>query len=351
MLLLILTLLGTLPATAQRRKKEIDRNRETPQLSLEEKLQGELLAMALDFWTLRLNDYKNRIDRTLSPADLAEVNRLRVFWSVFAEEKKWTMLGEGIEQIFDGGTTYEYDEETGETKEIEKPKTGDPVATIDKISEMAETFFVAKWIARRYRPEFTQIRETLVDDIGRFANEVVATRDRLMKKYAAELKGDSKSQSMLKEINKEDIDKALSELRAPGKESGMIMQLVIDPIIMLYNGQNLQSLLKEIDVLPKDVTAMASAGSEVLKANTPNPASKGTTVSYTLAEPSSATTLRLYNSTGELVGTYDQGPRPAGDNSVEVDVSNLAAGTYIYHLTVGTPNGERVYSRAMQVVR
>lgn len=53
-----------------------------------EELQQELSQFAVDFWTPRFNTYKQEIDRTFSPVDLARLNELRVRYSLLKEEER-----------------------------------------------------------------------------------------------------------------------------------------------------------------------------------------------------------------------------------------------------------------------
>lgn len=60
----------------------------------------------------------------------------------------------------------------------------------------------------------------------------------------------------------------------------------------------------------------------------PNPASRGSVrLSYTLEEPSRIE-LAVHDLTGRIVMYLPQGARPAGNNQAQIDVSNLANGTY-----------------------
>ncbi len=226
----------------------------------------------LEYWTGQLNRYKTRIDRTVSECDLAELNRLRVYWTMFLDEKRWKGMIDGVDDImgsdlsgssygqtevmtapavpyeeydsnydyavadtavmmYDGdsyatdtavipaeGFTpesaevaieveaasdagqagelvqsvpvppegefsegYDYNYGSGETTTEWQPPTPEEIeaeltetlAFVDKVSEMAETFFVAKWIARRYRPEFDKIREDMAADTRSFIDTMM----------------------------------------------------------------------------------------------------------------------------------------------------------------------------------
>lgn len=71
-----------------------------------------------------------------------------------------------------------------------------------------------------------------------------------------------------------------------------------------------------------------------LSQNMPNPANNSTTISYSLANAGSSVVLEVYDVTGQLVQTVDQGNRAAGAHQVELSTANYAAGVYFYTLNV-----------------
>ncbi len=71
-----------------------------------------------------------------------------------------------------------------------------------------------------------------------------------------------------------------------------------------------------------------------LSQNMPNPANNSTTISYSLANAGSSVVLEVYDVTGQLVQTVDQGNRAAGAHQVELNTANYAAGVYFYTLNV-----------------
>jgi hypothetical protein len=67
----------------------------------------------------------------------------------------------------------------------------------------------------------------------------------------------------------------------------------------------------------------------------PNPANKQAILSYQL--PASAkVTLKIYNITGQLVKSFDQGQQPAGSYSVRCNTGTLSNGIYFYQLEAGS---------------
>lgn len=425
-----------------------DPSNEWRQSPLMKKFEAQLAWKSLDYWTNRLNEYKSRIDRTVEPCDLAELNRLRVYWSMFLDEKKWEGVVDGVGEIFDrsigagmtGGNEYDYstpvpvevpyegeeyatqpaelyeDEpispvevpteeayatyDASQATEVEVPVStemevmdapdlsynepdsyhpdttvtyqyygeGEPVMPdasselreeldmeqtmrmVDKVSEMVETFFVAKWIARRYRPEFNKIRQTLETDLTGFMDTLLLFRDNFVREHSTELAQYPAMREDLEKVTRGEMDKALSEVN--GEEWAMIAyNMVVEPMLLLYNGQDLRGLLREVDALPAEISALDIPEMSALRQNVPNPAATATTITYVLKEESRRTMLRLYNARGEMVIEENLGSRSAGEHQAELDISKLPAGSYLYHLTVNGSRGEQVHSKTMQIVR
>jgi hypothetical protein len=137
------------------------------------------------------------------------------------------------------------------------------------------------------------------------------------------------------------------------KDISEVYGFAIEPIVLLYDGVELGRIIGGLGADPTGVsstTGITMPGMSALKQNFPNPASARTTIPYVVADASTATVIRVFNATGDLVATHDQGPRPAGEHALDLDVADLPTGTYLYHLTLQTSKGQRVYSKAMQVV-
>lgn len=66
----------------------------------------------------------------------------------------------------------------------------------------------------------------------------------------------------------------------------------------------------------------------------PNPLSVAGLVAYTLNEPAQSVILRMYDSTGRLIGEQRSGARGVGTYLFHFDASNLASGVYAYQLAV-----------------
>lgn len=426
-----------------------DPSNEWRQSPLMKKFEAQLAWKSLDYWTIRLNEYKSRIDRAVDPCDLAELNRLRVYWSMFLDEKKWEGVVDGVGKIFGRGfaaavpapsDTYDYSAydtaiaapyydgeeygtepvevygETGEeavqlsidvelqnvdapeasedevmiaeaVPESEYDASAEPVfgaeyyqqgepsiqggeggwtsmapqqveevdmektmQMVDKVSEMVETFFVAKWIARRYRPEFDRIRRTLETDLSSFMDTLFVFRDDFVRQHSAELANYPEMREELDQVTRGELDKALAEME--GEEWAVIgYNMVVEPLLLLYNGQDMRGLLREVDALPAEITSLDIPEMSALRQNVPNPAATETTITYVLNEESRRTVLRLYNARGEMVIQENLGSRSAGQHQAELDIAGLPTGSYLYHLTVQGSRGEQVHSKTMQIVR
>jgi|GEM_PF-1293948 len=391
---------------------------------LMKKFESQLAFKTLEHWTSRLNDYKSRIDRTVSPCDLAELNRLRVYWSMFLDEQKWKGIAEGVGAVIGEGLgetssstmdAYDYDttlaadydmydtavalpgdgqpadyqdmEETDEfAPEADMPETApayivpdddidapmpstgteeeyiaesapedeaisaeETMATVDKVSEAVETFFVAKWIARRYRPQLDEIRQSVETDFHSFFDTLLLFRDQFVRDNSAELARHPGMRQELTKFSHEDIDKIMGEARDE-KWALIAYNVLIEPILLLYNGQDMVGILREVDALPAEITTLELPELSALRQNVPNPTGTTTTITYVLNTPSTSTILRLYNARGEMLDLHDLGPRTPGEYQVEIDVSKLPAGSYLYHLTVQSNGREQVHSKTMQVI-
>lgn len=71
-----------------------------------------------------------------------------------------------------------------------------------------------------------------------------------------------------------------------------------------------------------------------LEQNMPNPSNGSTTIRYSLANGGTNVTLEVYDVTGTLISSVDQGTRAAGQHTVDLNTTNYAAGVYFYTLNV-----------------
>jgi hypothetical protein len=294
-------------------------------------LHAALGQTVVDYWTPKLNNYKVRIDKMLAPSDLDELNRLRVRFNVLANE--W-LRG-------DDETRHRFMEQEKE--------------------ELTGIYNSVRQLADRYRPDADALGNTVLQDVTEFFPQIVQRMDDFTAAHREEI-DNAGSGGMLAKARQHVND--VVDLVHQG-QAKMIFKMIypagLEPILMLYDGTDLKTMLHHIEQLAmhKGVTSLSSdaiAGyalpdESLLSQSVPNPASTSAQVTYHLAEPSGATVLRLFNAKGDLAGTYDEGSQPAGDHVVTLDLSALPSGTYLYHLTLQTSNGERVVSKTLQVVR
>lgn len=293
-------------------------------------LESEIGGAAFDFWTPRLNDYKNRIDQALTGDDLAELNRLRVRWAI----------------IIDQGIRHSPGIRNGDTASVRFD-----VESMEHLQEVMSIYTAAKKLSLRYRPDMDRLSTDVLDDIVVFAGNMADRADRFVEANRSTFESDPEASAMLE--RRGDLNSAVEKLRSDRGRQGLasVYSFAIEPVIMLYDGTDLKTLLT--GAMPSGVTVggMEIPEASALRQNVPNPASSSTSIHYALAFSSSATVLEIFNAGGELVASYDQGARDAGEYDVNVDVSHLPSGSYVYRLTSTTTKGPRVHSKVMQVVR
>jgi hypothetical protein len=212
-------------------------------------------------------------------------------------------------------------------------------------SESSQIMVTTWGIAERNRAELDGLKATIMNDLKEFGNIVAAT----MKEYAA-----ANSEKMPDGFQEQIADKSsrIDEMLEDGPVAeviGSLYETLAEPMILLYNGSDISPVLTSAILQP--VTGQAMATSSRLKQSFPNPARDEATIAFELDEPSAATTLRLFDATGSEIRHIDLGARQVGENSTTLDVADLAAGTYLYHLTISTGNGEQVFSKKMEIVR
>ncbi|MDB5034171.1 MAG: Por secretion system C-terminal sorting protein [Chlorobi bacterium] len=304
---------------------------------LVQQMATEAGTVTLEYWTPKLNDYKTRIDRVLSADDLAALNRLRVRWAV--------MTADGLRSIKEARVSHG----VRDGKEGAEMKMDDKAMA--RFGETMEIFSQAKEIASRYRSELDGLGKNVVGDFAEFAGQLSDRADRFAAENADAMRKDPQVKDML--AGREKLRGMMKELNSEKKQTEIlsVYTFALEPVVLLYNGADLRTLFESAGPIAKPISGLTLPESSTLKQNFPNPASTTTRIVYNLAEPSTATVVRIYDSRGEIMATYDQGAQGEGEHTLDADVSKLASGSYLYHLTVRTANGERVYSRTMQVVR
>jgi len=325
------TLLGAATTSAQR----CDGKALSPeQIELRSRIASTLGRQAIDYWVPKLNTYREQIDRTLSPTDLATLRRLRVRWAI--------LIDEGIKDLTEK-------EENGTSR-----KRAERGSEVTSMQEIMEIFMAAKEIAGRYRPQMDALGERLVGDVGGFGEEMRRNVDEFAHSNRVMLEADPEIGSQM--LNGSQMDTIAASLRSEKTKSSIrsAYPMILEPIIMLFDGGELLSMIQR--AVPGMNIAKATGGVELpassaLRQNFPNPASGETTIPFVLNEPATAVTLRLYNGQGDAVRTVEIGGMAAGEQTQTIDVAGLPAGSYLYHLTMTGASGTRVHSKAMQVVR
>lgn len=303
----------------------------------------ELGTTLFDYWNPRLNEYKRTVDRLLSPADLEELNQLRVRWSIL---------------MADVSAEMKYRRELAGTDKKEKiemsiSEEGDDA----KFMELFEIWSRTTALATGYRSGLDNLSDVVLDDAAMFGDEVETFVNDFSAENRAALARDEKGTELL--AHKDDLNRGIGKFKTTLRERkgdiGEVYGFVIEPIVLLFNGGDLRDMLPLQLGRTAGIDAGAVAGllpvGAVLQQNVPNPAASSTRIGFTLAERSSTTTLRLYSADGALVKSADLGSLAPGEHAHELNVADLAGGSYLYHLTVTTPAGEMVYSKVMQVVR
>lgn len=95
----------------------------------------------------------------------------------------------------------------------------------------------------------------------------------------------------------------------------------------LFDGDNTISIRLDTGDAPASRAAVAALGQ-----NHPNPCHSRTVIPFSLAHDCTVL-LEVYNAAGELVSTRPDLAGNPGENSIELDISGLAPGDYIYRLT------------------
>lgn len=283
-----------------------------------------------EYWGQKQESYRERIDRMLLAEDLALLNRLRIRWMLLSEQEKVARetpapAASGTAAIVE----FRIDEE------MER-----------NLTEMLDIFSGATRLAGSYRQELDGVGVDVMDDLSSFI-DILGERIRGFQKEQPEVAARSGVASRLMVI---DLWKKMGAEKSDENALLAVYPIAVEPMILLYGGTDPGALFDRMGESSGISTGVTLPENSVLRQNVPNPASSATNITWRLAEPSSAATLRLFDSRGDLQGTYDLGALPAGEHGFDLDVSSLASGSYLYHLTVRTGSGDRVYVKAMQVV-
>ncbi len=316
-----------------------------------------------DFWLNKINGYKRQIDAMLTPDDLSRLNRLRVRWSL-AKGGISTMLGASASGnslslnfgISNKGAKHEEEEPEKQEKEMEEGGMKDIDLTmmlpfirqmmLQDTSESGVVLAGAIRLSDQYRPGLDELRGNVMRDLSEFIDLMANQAASFVEQHKGEL---SKEDQVKVEDIRAKISEGIGEIKKQEKLLTAIYGAILEPVLMLYNGSDISGLISS--AITEPVAGVKLSENQTLKQSIPNPATGNVAINYTLTEPSQRTLLRVFDAAGNVVATSDQGSRPAGDHTVNLDVSNWGNGTYLYHLTTQTSNGERVFSKTMQVVK
>ncbi len=100
-------------------------------------------------------------------------------------------------------------------------------------------------------------------------------------------------------------------------------------------------MMRPFEVIPKThpkvaSNALASVTEFKLDQNFPNPFNPTTTINFSIPKENTFTSLKIFNSLGEEVGTLLNQVIPAGNHEVHFDASALSSGVYFYVLKSGS---------------
>jgi hypothetical protein len=205
---------------------------------------------------------------------------------------------------------------------------------------------VAAWdIADNHRAELDGLKATVISDVTAFTALLREKMSDLVAKHGDELPEEMRSM-MTDKLEDDELTNPASNLI---KSMEPVYDVIIEPMLLLYNGSDINGVLTS--AIAEPVAGITLEANSTLKQSYPNPASTEATIEYTLQEPSTSTVLRLFDAQGGEVKSVNLGPQPDGRHQTTIDVKDLPPGTYLYHLTVGTPRGEQVFSKTMRIAR
>lgn len=103
--------------------------------------------------------------------------------------------------------------------------------------------------------------------------------------------------------------------------AGLDVNMSIAPYIFFEGG----------NVFPVSAASVSNRNLTIF-GNYPNPASTSTTIKYSLGKADNVT-IQIVDLTGRVINTISENNQSAGEHTVAVDVTNMAAGNYAYIIT------------------
>lgn len=311
------------------------------QNNFDDKFQNEIGLMAQNYWTPKLNEYKNKIDRTLSTSDLNDLNKLRAKWGVL------------IGKLSDNA------EQNVKKKNVTNNKANVDIKLEDdsdmgNLMEVFNIFSSTQTIAAKYRTDLDKVGDEVIDNVCEFIGNVANIIDKFQdvkSQTSTKIKGEKSNNDGAQDLR--EIATSLKDVEKR-KDISQVYDIAFEPIILLFSGTDLRELLSgmgdKID-FAKPVAGMNIPSGSVLKQNIPNPARGNTVIKYNLFENTSEVSLKLYDANGSEVMNLTQGSQQIGEHDIKVDVSKLSSGSYLYQLKISTSIGDQVYAKTMQVVK
>ena len=329
-LILILTIAFSGVLTAQESWTDRLTEEMTP---LQKDLLEQVGTTAADYWNPRLNKYRNTVDRALNAEDLATLNRMRVRFAILLDD-----LGDEMD------SRMSEEEDSGEMSFESAGGTG--------VLELMEIWTQTVALGEKYKTQLAPLGDRVFTDITTFGQELAVDFDEFATTHSEELNGDEKGKELL--ANRTEIVAKLRGAEAVRDDFQHVYGFVVEPLIMLFNGGDLRDMIPGV-AGSSTSSAQAVAGllpaSTTLAQNYPNPAATTTTVPLQFETPVTGAVLRIFNADGVEVKSIPLDPMQAGEHTVNVDVSDLDQGTYLYQLAVGSGENEQLHAKVMHVVR
>ena len=129
--------------------------------------------------------------------------------------------------------------------------------------------------------------------------------------------------------------KALREKVKEMREQGASPEEIHSAVARMLKGYGIE----KAEIQPKTSPAMASTGLRIIAQSHPNPFNPETQIKYTLTAPGEVW-VKIYNVTGEVVRTFDEGYRAAGNYTLQWDGcdangNRASSGIYLYRIEAG----------------